>query len=620
MGAKNREFVVDIDGVEVAVPRRRTRKTRNGGVKQEVKEKFKSERDTVPPAVAKTEKQKEYFKLLNDPSVQAIVVLGLHGTGKAQPLYSKVLTPSGFVEMGTLEVGDTVRSQDSWTKVLGVYPQGVKRVYKFTLKDGSSVESCEDHIWTVDTNVISEDKPIKKKIRKDLTTREIVESLSSKVKGNISLPRLGGIEYDFVDFVIPPYVLGALIGDGSLTTSTPTITSIDSEILNKIEELICEDYTFGPEGGRSIQYNLRDSQATWKKENRLTSELKKLGLHGKLSNNKFIPEAYKFSTIEQRKELLRGLMDTDGTVCKRRGQTTYCTVSEQLAMDIKDIVLSIGGRASICTAEKYFTYKGEKKKGQLAYIVSINIDDKRELFNLSRKKELVAKTQWQQMVRSIDKAEYVGEVECQCIMVEDESHLYVTDDYILTHNTFCASVVAADKFRKNEISKIIVARAYVQTGKTSGFKPGTSLQKLYPYVRNVLDTIKERIGAGAYEVALKDGESGQIQVQEVESIRGRSFDEWSFLIIDEAQQVTKEEMKSIVTRVSDKCKLVLCGDIRQKDIHGKSGLEWFMDFSKRHNLKGVAVIDFSDPADIVRGGLVRDIAIGLMKDEMGVNK
>jgi phosphate starvation-inducible PhoH-like protein len=183
-----------------------------------------------------------------------------------------------------------------------------------------------------------------------------------------------------------------------------------------------------------------------------------------------------------------------------------------------------------------------------------------------------------------------------------------------TGKTFCAAVVAADKFRKNEIEQIIVARAYVQTGKTSGFKPGSSLQKLYPYVRNVLDTIKSRIGAGAYEIALKDGESGEIQVQEVESIRGRSFDLPSYLVIDEAQQTTKEEMQSIVTRVSDNCKLILCGDILQKDIQGESGLEWFMSFSKRHNLKGVAVIDFNSPDDIIRGGLVKDIAIGMMKD------
>lgn len=183
-----------------------------------------------------------------------------------------------------------------------------------------------------------------------------------------------------------------------------------------------------------------------------------------------------------------------------------------------------------------------------------------------------------------------------------------------TGKTYLASCVAADKYRKKEIDKIIVSRAYVQTGKSSGLKPGTSLEKLFPYVRNVLDTIKKRIGVGAYEVALKDGLNGDIEVQEVESIRGRSFDENSFLIIDEAQQTTPDEMQSIVTRVSDNCKIVLCGDILQKDIRGESGLEWFMSFAKRHKLRGVGIIDFSDPEDIVRGGLVRDISIGLAKD------
>lgn len=183
-----------------------------------------------------------------------------------------------------------------------------------------------------------------------------------------------------------------------------------------------------------------------------------------------------------------------------------------------------------------------------------------------------------------------------------------------TGKTFCAAATAADHYRKNQIEQIIVSRAYVQTGKSSGLKPGTALEKLYPYVRNVLDTIKSRIGVGAYEIALKDGCNGAIEVQEVESIRGRSFDKRSWLMIDEAQQTTPEEMQSIVTRVSDDCKLILMGDVLQKDIKGQSGLEWFMAFAKRHHLDGVATIDFDDPEDIVRGGLVKDIAIGLAKD------
>ena len=82
MGGKSRAFLAVVDGVEVAVPRKKTRSTRNGGVKPEIKEKFLEERNNPPPVVAKTAKQKEYFRLLEDPEIKAIVCLGLHGTGK----------------------------------------------------------------------------------------------------------------------------------------------------------------------------------------------------------------------------------------------------------------------------------------------------------------------------------------------------------------------------------------------------------------------------------------------------------------------------------------------------------------------------------------------------------
>ncbi len=182
--------------------------------------------------------------------------------------------------------------------------------------------------------------------------------------------------------------------------------------------------------------------------------------------------------------------------------------------------------------------------------------------------------------------------------------------------SYLSACVAADKFRKNEISKIIVARPYVQTGKSSGAKPGTSLQKLYPYVRNVLDPIKQRIGKAAFEIALDDGERGSIEVQELESIRGRSFDEPSWLLIEESQQSTPEEMLAIVTRVGDNCKLIVSGDLNQRDIRGESGLKWILDFVKRHRIRNVGVINFDSPEDVVRGGLVKSIALGLIKDNV----
>ena len=183
-----------------------------------------------------------------------------------------------------------------------------------------------------------------------------------------------------------------------------------------------------------------------------------------------------------------------------------------------------------------------------------------------------------------------------------------------TGKTYLASAYAADLLRKNEIDKIIVARPYVQTGKTSGFKPGSTLEKLYPYVRNMLDTIRKRMGDGAYYNSLKDGLHGRIEVQELESIRGRSFDENSFLLIDEAQQSTPEEMLSIVTRISDNCTLVIMGDESQKDIRGISGLEWVEDFLHRHNISGVGIVQFNQLQDVVRGGVVKEIAKGLLKD------
>ena len=109
-----------------------------------------------------------------------------------------------------------------------------------------------------------------------------------------------------------------------------------------------------------------------------------------------------------------------------------------------------------------------------------------------------------------------------------------------TGKTLLASHVAAEQWRAGEIEKIIVSRPYVQTGKTSGLKPGTSLEKMLPYVRNVLENIRRVVGHGAYNTALKDGVSGAIEVQELESIRGRSYDMPSMLIVDEAQQSTPD--------------------------------------------------------------------------------
>lgn len=180
--------------------------------------------------------------------------------------------------------------------------------------------------------------------------------------------------------------------------------------------------------------------------------------------------------------------------------------------------------------------------------------------------------------------------------------------------TFMASAFAGQQLRKNEIDKIVVARPYVQTGKTSGFKPGNAMQKLWPYLRSMMDTIRRQVGGGAFAAMLGDGQNSRIEICEVESIRGRSFDERCFVLIDEAQQTSPEEMLSIITRVSDQATLVIMGDNSQRDIAGRSGLAWVTDFFTRHPDEEVGMVDFDSPDDVVRSGIGRQIALNLIED------
>lgn len=199
------------------------------------------------------------------------------------------------------------------------------------------------------------------------------------------------------------------------------------------------------------------------------------------------------------------------------------------------------------------------------------------------------------------------------LLNDPKIQIIIVEGLFGTGKSYCGAAVAGDKLRNNQIAKIIVSRAYVQTGKTSGFRPGSTLDKLYPYVRNALDTIAQRMG-GAYTQALGDGLTGKIEVQALEDIRGRSFDEKSFLIIEEAQQTEPDEMLSIVTRIGGDCKLILGGDESQRDTHGQSGLAWFKSFAKRHELNNVGYVNFDSPDDIVRSGIVAEIARGIVAD------
>lgn len=169
-----------------------------------------------------------------------------------------------------------------------------------------------------------------------------------------------------------------------------------------------------------------------------------------------------------------------------------------------------------------------------------------------------------------------------------------------TGKTYYAAAVAANKYLKGEIHQIIVARAYVTMGKSTGFWPGTVEEKLLPFVAPILNVIKDRLGDAKYQC-----EFGKtVKIQPLEAIRGMSFPAGTFLIIDESQNLNVDEVRSIVTRLEEGSQVAFCGDDKQRDVRGVSGIVYLANLIKKHNLPNCSVIEFT-PADIVRSGLTR---------------
>lgn len=174
--------------------------------------------------------------------------------------------------------------------------------------------------------------------------------------------------------------------------------------------------------------------------------------------------------------------------------------------------------------------------------------------------------------------------------------------------TYVSTAMAAKYFYNNYVDRIVLSRANVPTGRTLGHFPGTVEDKLTPWVTPALDVLRKFLGDHKYQYAM---EKKQIQLQPLETIRGRSFEQ-SFIVIDEAQNLSIEEVISITTRLGEYSKLLLLGDPFQSDIKNQNGLVWFDEISKKYGLD-VPVVHF-DLDDVVRSKIVKDILVALYKE------
>jgi phosphate starvation-inducible PhoH-like protein len=443
--------------------------------------------------------------------------------GRAQPVSTPVLTYDGWRPIGELKVGDTVTGSDGWpTKVLGVFPQGTKPVFRVTATDGASTLCCAEHLWAVKT---ASDKRRGKPARV-LETREMAGNLRVFHQHRYELPMLRApVAFPASRVPLEPYALGLLLGDGCITGSTtPSFSSADPELVRAMRTCLGPRLQLTFTSG--VDYRISSPGANRWHPNPLTAELRELGLLGTRSSTKFIPHSYLWNCHEVRLALLQGLLDTDGGPVTQAGRTCriqYTTTSSQLRDDVVFLVRSLGGVAYCRTREAEGRAPGLANGRPVAhtsdsFTLEIRLPDHVKPFRLERKAALYRETGGGRPTRHITSIEPAGTAETVCIQVDAADSLYLTSDFLLTHNT------------------------------------------------------------------LSD----------------------SFIILDEAQNTTPEQMKMFLTRLGFGGKAVVTGDPSQTDLPRgqRSGFRDAIELLA--DIKGIGMVRFTD-ADVVRHPLVAAI-------------
>lgn len=375
------------------------------------------------------------FAILDDVLAgNNVYLIGEAGGGKAQPLTAKILTPNGWITFADVKEGDDVIGQDGKVyKVDGVYDRGVKDVYQVKTSDGGVTECCDEHLWEIQTRLDRN----KKRGGRVVSLNEFKDNLSVRGASNVYIPVAKGVNFEAKEHLIHPYVLGVLIGDGSITTNSISICNPENDILKEVESLLPTNHKLSSRitGEKTPIYGIISTD----KRNLVTEELNRLNLLYKKSIDKHIPQEYLFDSYENRLALLQGLCDTDGFADKTHFE--YSTSSEKLSLDFTELVRSLGGVCKVSSRMgKYKTKEGKIKKTHISFRLSCVFPEELNPFRASKK--VYTHNQKYKVRKQIVEVVYKGKEEVRCISVTNPRHLYITDDYIVTHNTFTAEKVA----------------------------------------------------------------------------------------------------------------------------------------------------------------------------------
>lgn len=358
-----------------------------------------------------------------------IANLCFRGSGKALSLDTKILTPTGYITMGEVQVNDTILDRHGLpTKVTYISKIHKNPCYKFILEDGTEFVANEDHIHIVEKITATRklgsfwkecEMTTLDLLKKGVTYNRTISDRNptgKEFKWFIPLPEK--LQLPAKNFKIDPYLLGAILGDGTIQKDAVTICGHKNDLPH-----ILKHFNVTLNVPRYDKRNPNVMIVNLSKQAKIFKEVLGVVKH----KDKYVPKEYLFGSIEQRLALLQGLMDTDGTIDKS-GHCSFANSSEYLAKTVRDLVKSLGG---------YATLRYKPNKGNGVYEVQLHLWDLCP-FRLPRKAQRwVFNKKYKRGKRiAIKDIIPLNEIiESKCIQVESESHSYLIDGYIPTHNT-----------------------------------------------------------------------------------------------------------------------------------------------------------------------------------------
>lgn len=378
--------------------------------------------------------------------------LAARGRGKAHPYDEFIYTPDGVKQWKDIKVGDYIFGDNGkLTKVIDIPFDDVAPIYELTLSSGYKVKCSEGHLWKVYSHcrgeIIVSTKELLKLYKRP---RKISSHNPSGIELDCTIPVGKGVEFPYNKTNIDPYTFGLLLGDGCfrhLNNKNTIYFTSNNEDFEIYKNIIPYNY---------IKYNSKYSYGI--RINNIGNILKSYNLNYKKSEDKFIPEEYKYNSRAVRIALLKGLLDTDGTVTK--GKIELVLSSRKMVEDVQWLCSSLGIATSNIRIKKTWYYNSDRVKVHCLDAYRLSIFSEINLFTLPRKTKLWSNRSKTNYGKSkykgykIVNIKYIGKQKAKCITVDNESHCYLINNFIVTHNSYTMAAIMAKRFILGEYNEL----------------------------------------------------------------------------------------------------------------------------------------------------------------------